>query len=110
MQNIWAPELSFEDYTAFGRHFGELAVDPYVEPPFPETQEVMSLIREADETAYNFGGDWHSDGSYLERPGGVTILWGKDVPPYGGDTLFSIDRPQGRLCRGQLRSVRPRTD
>lgn len=84
-----SPDLSVAEYVAFGRSFGTLAVDPYVAPVFPDVPEVMGLIRKADETGFNFGGDWHSDGSYLERPGGLTILWGKDVPPYGGDTLFT---------------------
>lgn len=84
-----SPDLTAEEYREFGRHFGEPAIDPYVAPVFPDVPEVMGLIREADETSFNFGGDWHSDGSYLERPGGLTILWGKDVPPYGGDTLFA---------------------
>jgi taurine dioxygenase len=84
-----SPELSLAEYTEFGQRLGELAIDPFVEPPFSDHPEVMGLVREADNTSYNFGGDWHSDGTYLERPGGLTILWGKDVPPYGGDTLFS---------------------
>lgn len=83
------PDLSIEQYVAFGEQLGELAIDPFVVPPIPEHPEIMGLIREADDTTYNFGGDWHSDGTYLEQPGGLTILWGKDVPPYGGDTLFS---------------------
>ncbi len=82
-------ELTMGQFADFGRKLGDLAVDPYVEPPFPDTPEVMGLIREADDDTYNFGGDWHSDGSYLEQPGGLTVLWGRDVPPYGGDTLFS---------------------
>lgn len=84
-----SPALTIPEYVAFGRSLGELAVDPYVEPPFPDSPEVMGLVREADDTTYNFGGDWHSDGSYLERPGGLTVLWGKEIPPVGGDTLFS---------------------
>ena len=82
-------DLSVADYVTFGRRLGELAIDPYVDPPFPEHPEVMGLVRDADSTAYNFGGDWHSDGSYLEHPGGLTVLWGKDVPTHGGDTLFA---------------------
>jgi len=81
--------LDYETYVAFGRSLGELAVDPYVEPPISEHPEIMGLIREADSDHYNFGGDWHSDGTYLERPGGLTVLWGRDIPPYGGDTIFS---------------------
>lgn len=84
-----AADLTIDEFRSFGSKFGELAIDPYVDPPFPETPEVMGLIREADQTSYNFGGDWHSDGSYLERPGGLTILWGKEIPPFGGDTLFT---------------------
>lgn len=83
------PELDITAYVAFGAQFGELAVDPYVEPVLPDHPMIMGLVREAETTAYNFGGDWHSDGSYLERPGGITILWGRDLPPYGGDTIFS---------------------
>lgn len=83
------PDMAWHEYVAFGRSFGDLAVDPYVEPILPDHPEVMGLIREADTTGYNFGGDWHSDGSYLERPGGLTILWGRDIPPLGGDTLFT---------------------
>ncbi len=83
------PELTYERYADFGRSLGELAVDPYVEPPIPEHPEIMGLVREADDTRYNFGGDWHSDGTYLEQPGGLTVLWGRELPPYGGDTIFS---------------------
>ena len=82
-------DLSIADYVTFGRGLGELAVDPYVEPPFADHPEVMGLVRDAGADAYNFGGDWHSDGSYLERPGGLTVLWGKHVPTHGGDTLFA---------------------
>ena len=84
-----ASDLAWGEYVDFGRRLGDLAVDPYVAPVLPDHPEIMGLIREAHETGYNFGGDWHSDGSYLERPGGLTVLWGRDVPPYGGDTLFS---------------------
>ncbi|MEM7322983.1 MAG: TauD/TfdA family dioxygenase [Actinomycetota bacterium] len=82
-------DLTYAAYAEFGRRLGELAIDPYVEPPIPEHPEIMGLVREADAAEYNFGGDWHSDGSYLARPGGLTVLWGCEVPPFGGDTIFS---------------------
>lgn len=83
------PDLTIDQYVGFGRSLGALAIDPYVEGPFPNHPEVMGLIREADDSTYNFGGDWHSDGTYLGAPGALTVLWGHDVPPVGGDTLFS---------------------
>ena len=32
---------------------------------------------------------WHTDSPFLERPPGISILYGKDIPRYGGDTWWS---------------------
>ena len=37
----------------------------------------------------NFGGIWHSDTVYLERPPMATMLVAREVPPSGGDTMFA---------------------
>jgi taurine dioxygenase len=37
----------------------------------------------------NFGGVWHSDTAYLAQPPMATVLLAREVPPYGGDTLFA---------------------
>ena len=37
----------------------------------------------------NFGGIWHSDTVYLEQPPMATMLLARELPPYGGDTMFA---------------------
>ena len=44
--------------------------------------------REPGETRY-VGEDWHADTTMCAEPPMGAILYGIDVPPYGGDTLFA---------------------
>lgn len=82
-------DLSLDDQEAFTVKFG-----PYGEDPFIEGMEgrphVLRLVKEADEKSpFVFGGAWHSDWSFFAEPPMATFLYAKDVPPYGGDTLYA---------------------
>ena len=79
--------LSPEQHLAFGKRFGELQVHDFVEG-LADNQEILEVRKEADETR-NFGGGWHTDVSYLERPALGSVLYAHQVPEYGGDTLFA---------------------
>lgn len=50
---------------------------------------VVRVVKEADEGGFNFGGAWHSDWSFQPEPPAFTLLWSLDVPPQGGDTMWS---------------------
>jgi taurine dioxygenase len=52
---------------------------------FPQIIEVKKLEHETS----NFGGIWHSDTTYLQQPPMGSMLLSREVPPYGGDTLFA---------------------
>lgn len=80
--------LTPEQQIAFARRFGELEEHDFVKgmKDFPE---IIRILREADENGMNFGGVWHSDVTHQEQPALGSILYGVDVPPYGGDTLFA---------------------
>jgi len=79
--------LTPERFLAFARRFGEAVEYPFIKgiDGFPEITPVVKLEHER----VNFGGLWHSDTAYLERPPMGTMLIAREVPPYGGDTLFA---------------------
>ena len=79
--------LTMDQQLAFARRFGPLDTYPMVKgiEGFPELVEVR---KEPDEKI-NFGGLWHSDTSYLPEPPRAAILYAKELPPYGGDTLYA---------------------
>ena len=79
--------LSSEQFMAFARAMGEPVEYPFVKgfEDFPHIIEVKKLAHEK----VNFGGIWHSDTTYLEQPPMGSMLLAKEIPPYGGDTLFA---------------------
>lgn len=81
--------LSPIEQVEFSRRFGPAADSPFIEPS-PDHPEVIKVLKEAsDGNAFNFGGAWHSDFSFQSAPPSFTFLHALDIPPYGGDTLWS---------------------
>jgi taurine dioxygenase len=72
---------------AFARRMGEPVEYPFVKgiDGFPEIITVSKLPHET----VNFGGIWHSDTVYLEQPPMGTLLVAREVPAYGGDTMWA---------------------
>ncbi|TWT13574.1 TauD/TfdA family dioxygenase [Reyranella sp. CPCC 100927] len=73
----------------FTGYFGPFGIEPFVEGE--ETHpHVIAVVKEADERrTANFGGNWHSDWSFQERPPSFTLLHARELPPFGGDTMFA---------------------
>ena len=80
-------ELPDDRFLAFAKRFGRTVEYPFVKglEGFPEIITVAKL----EHQTVNFGGVWHSDTSYLEEPPMGTLLAARELPPYGGDTLFA---------------------
>ena len=80
-------QLSSERFLGVARLFGKPVEYPFIKgiDGFPEVTPVVKLEHEKN----NFGGIWHTDTAYLETPPMGTMLIAREVPPYGGDTLFA---------------------
>jgi len=80
-------DITPEQHLAFAKRFGDVVEYPMVKG-LDEVPEIVPVVKLAHETT-NFGGMWHSDTSYLECPPMGAILVARELPPYGGDTLFA---------------------
>jgi taurine dioxygenase len=80
-------ELEPADLMRVGTRFGEPCYYPFVTGidgyPF-----IFEVVKEENETV-NFGGNWHSDTTYLRQPPLATLLYALETPTHGGDTLFA---------------------
>lgn len=80
-------QLTPDRLVAFSKRFGDIGYYPFV-AGMAEHPEVVEVLKKEDERI-NFGGLWHTDTSYLERPPMGSVLYAVQVPPYGGDTLWN---------------------
>ena len=79
--------LTPEQQIAFGERFGELIIHPYVKS-LDGHPAVVPIIKEPEDKA-NFGGGWHTDVTFMERPAMASILYSRETPAFGGDTLWA---------------------
>ncbi|MDH3287205.1 MAG: TauD/TfdA family dioxygenase [Betaproteobacteria bacterium] len=80
-------KLTPQQQLAFAQRFGEPMEYPQLKG-LPECPLITPVVKLENERV-NFGGIWHSDTTYLERPPMASMLSAIEIPPYGGDTLFA---------------------
>lgn len=99
-------DLDAEHFMAFARCIGEPVEYPFVKG-LDDHPEIIAVAKLPHETV-NFGGVWHSDTAYLDRPPMGTILVAREVPPFGGDTLWaSTYAAYEALSPGMQRMLEP---
>ncbi|WP_428409129.1 TauD/TfdA dioxygenase family protein [Hyphococcus sp.] len=82
-------DLTHAQHEEFSLRFGEWAEDAYTDG-IPGHLNIQPLVREADAKGKHiFGSGWHSDGPFLVNPPAIALLYGIDIPPYGGDTIWA---------------------
>ena len=73
----------------FTRRFGEFGTDAYTKG-VDGHPDVQPVIKEAETRSKAiFGGSWHTDSAFLDRPPSISTLYSVQIPPYGGDTTWA---------------------
>jgi taurine dioxygenase len=100
--------LTRAELVAFSACFGTVvrhSVAEYLAPDHPEVM-ILSNNRENGRLvgAPNNGIYWHSDQIFRKRPVSLTLLYGHEVPPVAGDTLFADMRAIHSALPAELRA------
>lgn len=80
-------QLNPDQFLLFAQRIGVPVPYPFV-PGIEGHPEIIEVKKLPHETV-NFGGIWHADTTYLEQPPMATMLIAREIPPFGGDTLFA---------------------
>lgn len=95
--------ITLDDLERVTDQLGGRDVTPYVKP-VEGRPYVIRVIKEADDEL-NFANAWHTDLSYLPEPPSYTLLHAWDVPPAGGDTVWSNQQLAYETLSPGLRST-----
>ncbi len=97
--------LSIADQKRLTQVFGPIMQLPYVQP-MAEDADVIAVLKEAEDLNVGvFGGDWHSDFSFLPNPPAGSILNAIEVPEVGGDTVWASQVAAYESLPQELRSI-----
>jgi alpha-ketoglutarate-dependent taurine dioxygenase len=76
-------------HVAFAEHFGEVEADDTMSLKHPDGYPMICEVRKEAEETRNIGGKWHSDHSFDPMPPLGAVLLARELPDYGGDTMFA---------------------
>jgi taurine dioxygenase len=79
--------LTPEQHVGVAERFAPIDVNRFFAsvPGYP----MIAEVRKEPEQTRNIGGGWHTDHSYDEEPALGSMLYAREVPQTGGDTLFA---------------------
>jgi taurine dioxygenase len=81
--------ISPDHQLAFAERFGEPETDPTAGvKPVPGHPMIVEVRKEPEATR-NIGGNWHTDHAFDATPPLGSILLARELPDYGGDTMFA---------------------
>lgn len=80
-------DITPDQHIEFAERWGVINVNRFFQPV--KTHPRIAEVRKEPEQKANIGSTWHTDHSYDQVPAMGSILYAREVPTIGGDTLFS---------------------
>lgn len=80
-------QLTPEQHIALAGRFGPIVINRFF-AALPGHEQIALVLKEPEQTR-NLGARWHTDHSYDEAPALGSLLYAREVPRVGGDTLFA---------------------
>lgn len=79
--------LTPEEHLAFAERWGAININRFFTAV--DGYPMIAEVRKEPDQKNNIGGGWHTDYSYDTAPALGSLLYAREVPPSGGDTLFA---------------------
>ena len=96
--------LTPEGQIALAEQFGEINVNRFFAAVDGHPQ--IAEVRKEPDQKFNIGGGWHTDHSYDEIPALGSLLYARELPAQGGDTLYaSMYAAYAGLSRGMQKML-----
>jgi len=80
-------QLTEAQHIAFAEQFAKININRFFRAV--EGWPQIAEVRKEPEQTKNIGGGWHTDHSYDAIPALGSVLYAREVPPSGGDTIFA---------------------
>ncbi len=80
-------DITPDQQLAFALRFGDIHFHPYMKG-MDDHPEILEIVKEPDDS-YTFGSSWHTDQMFNPQPAKATMLYAKETPSAGGDTIFA---------------------
>jgi taurine dioxygenase len=99
-------DITPEQHIAFAERFGPININRFF-TPVPGHPQIAEVRKEPDQKK-NIGEAWHADHSYDQVPALGSVLLAREVPAFGGDTMFSsMVAAYDALSEGMKRTLEP---
>jgi len=80
-------DMTPDQYLAFAKRWGDIHLHPFMKG-LDSHPEILEIVKTETDTRA-FGSTWHTDQMFCEMPAKCTMLYAKEVPAAGGDTMFA---------------------